>query len=109
VQAGRTLHLAAELKLNPPPIEGTELLDCLVTGVFLLDLELRVLYLNAAAQTLLGLGPNQALGRSITELTRGSETLMPLFERARQAARAWCSANSPGPRPAEWIAFSTAP
>jgi two-component system nitrogen regulation sensor histidine kinase GlnL len=78
--------LAAELKLNPLRIESTELLDSLVTSVFLLDQELRVLYLNAAAQTLLGLGTNQALGRSITELTRGSDTLLPLFERARQGS-----------------------
>jgi two-component system nitrogen regulation sensor histidine kinase GlnL len=75
--------LAAELQLNPVHIEGTELLDSLVTSVFLLDHELRVEYLNAAAQTLLGLGPNQVLGRSITELTRGAETLLPLFDRAR--------------------------
>jgi len=76
--------LAAEFKLDALRVEGNELLDSLVTSVFLLDQDLRVLYLNAAAQTLLGLGPNQALGRSITELTRGSETLMPLFDRARQ-------------------------
>jgi two-component system nitrogen regulation sensor histidine kinase GlnL len=75
--------LAAELKLNALHVEGTELLDGLVTSVFVLDPELRVEYLNAAAQTLLGLGPNQALGRTITELTRGAETLLPLFDRAR--------------------------
>ncbi len=55
-----------------------------MTSVFLLDHDLQVTYLNAAAQTLLGLGPNQALGRRITELARGAETLLPLFERARQ-------------------------
>ena len=33
-----------------------------------------VTYLNAAAQTLLGVGPNQALGKSIAELTRGAES-----------------------------------
>src|SRR5580658_7102223 len=76
--------LAAEFKLDALRVEGSELLDSLVTSVFLLDQDLHVLYLNAAAQTLLGLGPNQALGRSITELTRGSESLMPLFDRARQ-------------------------
>jgi two-component system, NtrC family, nitrogen regulation sensor histidine kinase GlnL len=75
--------LAAELQLQALQIEGTELLDALVTSVFLLDRDLQVTYLNAAAQTLLGLGPNQALGRRITELTRGAETLLPLFERAR--------------------------
>src|ERR1700693_6482329 len=80
------LRLAAEFKLDTIHIEGTELLDSLVTSLFLLDHELHVDYLNAAAQTLLGLGPNQALGRSITELTRGAETLLPLFDRARQGS-----------------------
>ena len=61
---------------------GVELLDTLVTAVFLLDPELRVLYLNAAAQTLVGLGANQALGRRITELARGAESLLPLFDHA---------------------------
>jgi len=65
-------------------VEGTELLDALVTAVFLLDQDLQVIYLNAAAQTLLGVGPNQALGRRITELARGADMLLSLFERARQ-------------------------
>src|ERR1700758_3273346 len=78
------LRLAAELELGTIHIEGAELLDSLLTSVFLLDQNLHVDYLNAAAQTLLGLGPNQALGRSITELTRGAETLLPLFDRARR-------------------------
>src|ERR1700744_1619766 len=56
----------------------------MVTSVFLLDPLLQVNYLNAAAQTLIGLGPKQALGRRITELTRGAETLMPLFDRAQK-------------------------
>jgi two-component system, NtrC family, nitrogen regulation sensor histidine kinase GlnL len=75
--------MAAEFLLASQRIEGTELLDALVTGVFLLDQDLQVAYLNSAAQTLLGLSPNQALGQRITELTRGAETLMPLFDRAR--------------------------
>src|SRR6202453_4936943 len=64
-------------------IEGTELLDSLVTSVFVLDHDFHVIYLNAAGQTLLGLSPNQALGRRITDLSRGAETLLPLFERAK--------------------------
>jgi two-component system nitrogen regulation sensor histidine kinase GlnL len=76
--------LAAEIHAEAVRVEGTELLDALVTSVLLLEGDLRVGYLNAAAQTLLGLGPNQALGRRITELTRGAETLLPLFERARK-------------------------
>jgi two-component system nitrogen regulation sensor histidine kinase GlnL len=78
--------VAAELALNPIRIAGTEILDNLVTGVFLMDAALRVDYLNAAAETLFGIGLNQALGRTITELTRGAETLLPLIERARQGA-----------------------
>jgi two-component system nitrogen regulation sensor histidine kinase GlnL len=69
--------------MSAQPIEGIELLDALVTSVFLLDQDLHVVYLNAAAQTLLGLGANQALGRRFTELARGAETLLILFERAR--------------------------
>ena len=75
--------MVAELHLNPVRIDGSEMLDAMVTSVFLLDQELNVQYLNAAAQTLLGLGPNQALRRRITELTRGADTLLPMFDRAR--------------------------
>jgi two-component system nitrogen regulation sensor histidine kinase GlnL len=74
--------VSAEL-LDSLRMDGTELLDAMVTSVFLLDPNLHVTYLNAAAQSLLGLGPNQALGRSIAELTRGAESLLPMFERAR--------------------------
>jgi two-component system nitrogen regulation sensor histidine kinase GlnL len=77
------LRLAAELHMQPVSVEGTELLDALVTSVFLLDQDLHVVYLNTAAQTLLGLGRNQALGRRFSELTRGAESLLTLFERAR--------------------------
>ncbi|MFO1468908.1 MAG: nitrogen regulation protein NR(II) [Steroidobacteraceae bacterium] len=75
--------MAAEFPLRGPRLDSTELLDALVTSVFLLDAELRIEYLNAAAQTLLALGPNQALGRRIVDLSRGAETLLPLIERAR--------------------------
>jgi two-component system nitrogen regulation sensor histidine kinase GlnL len=81
-------RMAAELLHASQRIVGTELLDALVTSVFLLDQDLQVSYLNAAAQTLLGLSPNQALGRRITDLTRGAETLLPLFERARLGGEA---------------------
>jgi two-component system, NtrC family, nitrogen regulation sensor histidine kinase GlnL len=74
--------LAAELHLPTLRFDSTELLDALVTSVFLLDHDLHVGYLNAAAQTLLGLGANQALGRRITDLMRGADTLLPLFDRA---------------------------
>jgi two-component system, NtrC family, nitrogen regulation sensor histidine kinase GlnL len=78
--------VSAEFQLNTLRVDSTELLDAMVTSVFLLDHELHVRYLNAAAQTLLGVGLNQALGRSIIELTRGAESLLPLFERARKGS-----------------------
>jgi two-component system nitrogen regulation sensor histidine kinase GlnL len=78
--------MAAELKMDPQPVAALELLDSLVTSVFLLDRDLHITYLNAAAQTLLGLSPNQALGRRITDAVRGAESLVPLFERARQGS-----------------------
>ncbi len=76
--------MAAELQVDARKLDGTDLLDALVTSVFLLDQDIHVKYLNAAAQTLIGLSPNQALGRRITELTRGADTLLPLFDRARK-------------------------
>jgi two-component system, NtrC family, nitrogen regulation sensor histidine kinase GlnL len=91
--------LAAELNLSATRIQGNELLDALVTGVLLLDFDLRVGYLNSAAQTLLGLGPNQALGRSITELARGAETLLPLFDRAREGSEGVVQRELPWPAP----------
>ncbi len=75
--------MSAELQIETLRVDGTELLDAMVTSIFLLDEALRVTYLNAAAQTLLGLSTNQALGRSIAELTRGAESLLPMFERVR--------------------------
>ena len=67
--------------LAPSPIDRAELLDALLTSVFVLDAELRVVDLNAAAQTLLGLGASQALGRPVGELLRGADLLAALLER----------------------------
>ncbi|HEY0748406.1 MAG TPA: nitrogen regulation protein NR(II) [Steroidobacteraceae bacterium] len=75
--------MSAEFRLETVRIDGIEILDAMVTSVFLLDENLHVTYLNAAAQNLLGLGSNQAMGKSIAELTRGAESLLPMFERAR--------------------------
>src|SRR5258708_19805461 len=78
------LRLAAEFKLDTIHIEGTELLDSLVTSVFLLDQDLHVDYLEGGGEGVVGLGAKQGVGRSITELTRGAESLLPMFDRARQ-------------------------
>ncbi len=73
--------MAAESFISAPRIDGAEMLDALVTSVFALDQSLCVVYLNAAAQTLAALGPNQALGRPIIDVVRGTEALLPLFTR----------------------------
>jgi two-component system nitrogen regulation sensor histidine kinase GlnL len=91
--------MAAELKMLPLALSSTELLEALVTSVFVLDRELQVIYLNAAAQTLLGLSPNQALGRRITEIARGADALLPLFERARQVGEAMVQRELAWPAP----------
>ncbi|MBS0612244.1 MAG: PAS domain-containing protein [Proteobacteria bacterium] len=77
--------MAVEYPLQPWRFDSAELLDALVTSVFVLDAEARVDYLNAAAQTLIGLGRNQALGRRLVDIARGAELLLPLFERVRVA------------------------
>src|ERR1700692_376678 len=79
----RTCRLAAELEMQGPAIHAAQLLAALVTSVFVRGQDLHVTYLNAAGQTLLGLGANQALGRRFVELARGAESLLSLFERAR--------------------------
>jgi two-component system nitrogen regulation sensor histidine kinase GlnL len=80
--------MAAELKVGPPSIASAELLDALVTSVFVLDRNLQVLYLNAAAQTLLGLSPNQTIGRRLPDVVRVADSLLPLFDRVRQGGEA---------------------
>ncbi len=71
----------------------------MVTSVCLLDEDLRVRYVNAAAQTLLGLGANQVLGRRLTELVRGAAELLPLFERARADVESVVQRELPWPGP----------
>jgi two-component system nitrogen regulation sensor histidine kinase GlnL len=56
------------------------LLGELATGVFVLDADLRVQYLNAAAEALLPASAQQALGRRIQELADGAGNLLPLID-----------------------------
>lgn len=91
--------MAVEFQHRAAHIDGPELLDALVTSVFVLDRTLRVVYLNAAAQTMVGLGPNQALGRPIVELTRGAEILLPLFDRVLAGGEAVVQREMEAPGP----------
>jgi two-component system, NtrC family, nitrogen regulation sensor histidine kinase GlnL len=55
------------------------LLDELVTSAFVLDADLRVLYLNAAAEALFSLSASHAVGRPFQELAPGAGNLLPLL------------------------------
>ena len=85
--------MAAEIKL-PSLLEGAELLDSLVTSVFLLDRDLRVTYLNAAGQTLVGLSLNETWNRNFAHNIKFNEyvTLTPTFN-VVQAYSAVANAN----------------
>jgi two-component system, NtrC family, nitrogen regulation sensor histidine kinase GlnL len=73
--------MAAELAQRRGPA-ASDILDALATAVLLVDREQRVEYLNAAAETLLGVGQKQAVGRRLGELCRGSDVLIALFDHA---------------------------
>jgi two-component system nitrogen regulation sensor histidine kinase GlnL len=59
------------------------LLDSLATALLILGPRGEIEYLNAAAQTLIAVGINQARGRRLVELLRDAEPLQAIVERAR--------------------------
>jgi two-component system, NtrC family, nitrogen regulation sensor histidine kinase GlnL len=63
------------------------ILDSLTTSVLLVDAQQSVQYLNVAAQSLLGIGSNQAIGRAWSELFRGADGLVQTLERVRETQR----------------------
>jgi two-component system nitrogen regulation sensor histidine kinase GlnL len=58
------------------------ILDNMTTSLLLVDRSQNLLYLNIGAETLLGVSRNQALGRNLSELMRGSIDLSTLISRA---------------------------
>ena len=75
---------------RPGPAEQSLLLDSLSTSVVWLDADGAVLHLNEPAEDLLGIGRNQAAGRSLRELLRGSPEIEAIVTRARISGAA-CS------------------
>ena len=59
-----------------------DVLRGLTTAVVVLDDDLRIVYLNSAAESLLGLSQRQAAGRPIAELVLPADELIGLCERA---------------------------
>jgi len=62
---------------------GSTLLDALATALAIVSARGEVEYLNAAAQTLLAVGINQARGRPLAELLRDSSPIDEMVARAR--------------------------
>jgi two-component system, NtrC family, nitrogen regulation sensor histidine kinase GlnL len=63
-------------------IDATRILDGLSTSVLIIDQTRSVLFLNVAAETLLGVSRNQARGRPLRELVADSSSLDAVIERA---------------------------
>jgi two-component system, NtrC family, nitrogen regulation sensor histidine kinase GlnL len=63
-------------------IDATRILDGLSTSVLIIDQTRSVLFLNVAAETLLGVSRNQACGRPLRELVADSSSLDAVIERA---------------------------
>lgn len=75
--------------------EQARLLDSLTTSVLLVDFKQCVLHLNIAAETLLGVSRNQALGRPLVELLRGAETISEVIDRVIETARPYSQRELP--------------
>jgi two-component system, NtrC family, nitrogen regulation sensor histidine kinase GlnL len=75
--------MALEAQQRPPAADPGALLDALATSVLVVDARGAVDYMNAAAQTLLAAGLNQARGRLLTELIRDAAPIESIVTRAR--------------------------
>lgn len=63
------------------------ILDGLTTSVLLVDRSQTVLYLNVAAETLLGVSRNQVRGRPLSDLFRDTAGIVAVIERAAQTSQ----------------------
>ena len=71
--------MAAATRVEPPQ------LDNLTTALVVVDANNHIGYLNAAAQTLLAVGLNQATGQTIAFLLRDPDPLVEMLSRCRDA------------------------
>jgi len=73
-------------RLAPRDPTAESLVDALATAIAIIDAAGHVEYLNAAAQTLLAAGLNQARGRTLAELLREPAPVAALVARAREGS-----------------------
>lgn len=76
--------MVAEFRLQPrlSMADLERILDNMTTSLVVVDRHYALAYLNVAAETLLGVSRNQALGRNLSEFLRGSNELIALISRA---------------------------
>jgi two-component system nitrogen regulation sensor histidine kinase GlnL len=75
--------MAADPVRGAPAFDAAPLLDALSTAVAVVDEQVRVVYLNAAAEDLLSTSASTARGRRLRELVAGGERLDALVVRTR--------------------------
>ena len=75
-----------EARLVAPTESFAALLDALATALVIIDARGGVEYLNAAAQTLLAVGINQARGRPLADLVREPAPVEAIVARARTSS-----------------------
>ena len=78
--------MALEARLVAPTESFAALLDALATALAIIDARGSVEYLNAAAQTLLAVGINQARGRPLADLVRDPAPVEAIVARARTSS-----------------------
>src|SRR5579859_7691678 len=101
-------RLAAELEMRGAAIDGTDLLDALVTSVFLLDQDLHVNYLNAAVRRCWAWVPSRRWAGGSPSWRAALKPCSRSSSAPGRAVRASCSANWHGRLPAASIGSSTA-
>jgi two-component system nitrogen regulation sensor histidine kinase GlnL len=75
--------VASEARPLPLPYRDASLLDALATALAILGPHGEIQYLNAAAQTLIAVGINQARGRVLFEFLREPAAIQEIVARAR--------------------------
>lgn len=75
------------IALSAAMADPERILDSLSTSVLIVDRERSVLYLNGAAESLLGVSRNQARGRALSELLADAAGIDDVIDRALEAAR----------------------
>jgi two-component system, NtrC family, nitrogen regulation sensor histidine kinase GlnL len=83
------MHTAVRTAMNPTAIsvDAARILDGLSTSVLIVDHAPSILFLNVAAETLLGVSRNQARGRPLAEFLADASMLNGLVERALETWR----------------------